>query len=189
MAHGAPAGARYSSERYLALVDEGILGPHDRVELLEGVIVAMAPEGPRHEVAIDKTAEALRIAVGARGAVRVQHSLHTGSHSVPQPDVAVVPGRFDDYARERPRTALLVVEVPESSLLQDRLSKSAIYASAGIPEYWIVNLRNDTVEVFRSPDRQACRYAESPAAVRGERLELAALAGASVAVDDLLPDH
>src|SRR5438132_11876317 len=187
MSIAAPPGTRLTSERYFALIDEGVLGPDDKVELLEGVVVAMAPEGPRHEVAIDKTAEALRLAVAGRAVVRVQHSVHASARSVPEPDIAVVPGRHDDYARARPRTALLVVEVSDSSLTRDRLRKAPVYAAAGIPEYWILNLRDDVVEIFRSPDRAAARHTETRVAHRGERLELVALPGASVAVDDLLP--
>src|SRR5437773_4078099 len=143
MSIAAPPETRYTSERYLALVDAGALGPDDKVELLEGEIVVMAPEGPRHEVAIDKAADALRVAVAGRAAVRAQHSVHAGTRSVPEPDIAVVPGRHDDYARARPRIALLVVEVSDSSLTRDRLRKAPVYAAAGIPEYWIVNLRDD----------------------------------------------
>ena len=188
MSVAAPPETRYTSERYLALIDAGALGPDDKVELLEGEIVAMAPEGPRHEVAIDKTADALRVAVAGRAAVRTQHSVHAGARSVPEPDIAVVPGRHDDYARARPRTALLVVEVSDSSLARDRLRKAPVYAAAGIPEYWIVNLRDDVVEVSRAPEREARRYTETRVAPRGERLELVALPGTSLAVDDLLPE-
>ena len=187
MSVAAPPETRYTSERYLALIDAGALGPDDKVELLEGEIVAMAPEGPRHEVAIDKTADALRVAVAGRAVVRVQHSVHAGGRSVPEPDVAVVPGRHDDYARARPRTALLVIEVSDSSLARDRLKKATVYAGAGIAEYWIVSLRDDLVEVSRVPDGESRHYTETRLARRGERLDLVALPGASVAVDDLLP--
>src|SRR2546426_8305521 len=153
MAHAARAepnaARRYTKERYFRLVVEGVLQPDDRVELLEGVVVAMAPQNPRHAVAGDLVADALRRAVGERGAVRVQRSFVAGRYSVPEPAVAVVPGRLRDYGRSRPTAALLVVEVADSSLAQDRITKAAIYAAAGIPEYWIVNLRNDHVEVFR----------------------------------------
>src|SRR3989441_11875906 len=90
MSIAAPPGTRCTSERYFTLIDQGVLGPDDKVELLEGVIVAMAPEGPRHEVAIDKTAEALRLAVAGRAVVRVPHSLHAGVRPVPEPDVTVL---------------------------------------------------------------------------------------------------
>jgi len=188
MSVAAPPETRYTSERYLALIDAGALGPDDKVELLEGEIVAMAPEGARHEVAIDKAADALRVAAAGRAAVRVQHSVHAGARSVPEPDIAVVPGRHDDYVRARPRAALLVVEVSDSSLARDRLKKAPVYAAAGIPEYWIVNLRDDVVEVSRAPEREARRYTETRVARHGERLELVSLPETSVAVDDLLPE-
>ena len=163
MAHAARAepnaAGRYTKERYFRLVVEGVLQPDDRVELLEGVVVAMAPQNPRHAVAGDLVADAVRRAVGERGAVRVQRSFVAGRYSVPEPAVAVVPGRLRDYGRSRPTAALLVVEVADSSLAQDRITKAAIYAAAGIPEYWIVNLRNDHVEVFRALSRHADRPA------------------------------
>ena len=119
--------------------------------------------------------------------VRVQLSFVAGKRSVPEPDVAVVPGRKTDYLSAHPTTALLIVEVADSSLGQDRITKSWIYAKAGVPEYWLVNLRDDCVEVFRDPDTRARSYRTVTVARHGERLGLAALAGVSVAVDDLLP--
>ena len=86
-----------------------------------------------------------------------------------------------------PTTALLVVEVSDSSLKQDRLSKGAIYAAAGIPEYWIVNLRDEVVEVMRDPDLAQARYRAVRSAARGERLELVALPGAALDAAELLP--
>src|SRR5205814_1499124 len=127
--------------------------------------------------AVGKTAEALRLAVGGCAVVRVPHSVHAGARSVPEPDVDVVTGTHDDYVHARPKTALLVVEVARTSLARDRRRKARIYAAAGIPEYWIVNLRDDVVEVSRSPNRDAARYTETRIARRGERLELVALPG------------
>jgi Uma2 family endonuclease len=130
---------------------------------------------------------ALIEAVGRRAAVRVQSSFRASRYSMPEPDVAVVPGHEPDYDKAHPRTALLLVEVAEWSLPQDRVTKRAIYAAAGVPEYWIVNLRDGWVEVLRAPDRRARRYTETSIAHRGERIALAGLPEASVAVDELLP--
>lgn len=187
MLQAAPAETRYTSDRYFQLVDEGLLRPDDRVELLEGVIVAMAPQNPRHASAITRVQAALADAIGKRAVIRGQLPLVASAYSVAEPDVAIVPGQSSDYDSAHPTTALLVVEVADSSLAQDRLTKSAIYAGAEIPEYWLVNLRDDCVEILRSPDRQGRRYGESRIARRGERLALVALPGASVALDDLLP--
>ena len=181
------APGRYTVERYLRLVGQGVLAPEDRVELLEGVVVAMSPRNPLHDAAVSLADRALMAAVGGRAAVRCQLSLVIAPHSVPEPDVAVVPGHEGDYARAHPGSALLVVEVADSTLAQDRITKAAVYASAGIPEYWLVNLRDDRIEVFREPDAAAARYGVASVAGRGERLDLVALPGASVLADDLLP--
>ena len=178
---------RYTVERYLALFDEGVLDRDDRVELLEGVVVAMGGSNPRHAAAVSMAMRALIEAIGRRAAVRVQSSFRAGRYSMPEPDVAVVPGHEVDYHKAHPRTALLLVEVAEWSLPQDRVTKRAIYAAAAVPEYWILNLRDGWVEVLRAPDRRARRYTESSIAHRGGRITLAALPDVSVAVDELLP--
>ncbi len=187
MAHGAPAPNRMTVERYFALADQGVLRPDDRVELLEGVIVAMAPQQSRHAAAVGYVDDALRRALGDRAVTRVQCPLLLGRHSAPEPDVAVVAGPRERLEQAHPTTALLVVEVADSSLAQDRLTKAAIYAGAGIPEYWIVNLRDDQVEVLCAPDRRARRYADRRVAGRRDRVELVALPGVAVAAADLLP--
>ena len=116
MATRAPAATRWTARKYLRLVDRGVLGPDDRVELLSGVIVSMAPEGPRHAAVVDKVADALRHALDGRAAVRVQHPLHASVWSVPEPDVAVVAGTHDDYLDAHPKDALLVVEVSDDGV-------------------------------------------------------------------------
>ncbi|TMA50228.1 MAG: Uma2 family endonuclease [Deltaproteobacteria bacterium] len=105
----------------------------------------------------------------------------------PAPDVAVVAGRERDYMTAHPRNALLLVEVADTSLAQDRLTKGALYAAAGIPEYWIVNLRADCVEVLRDPEPEAGRYRERAVVGHGERLALVAFPNVRVAADDFLP--
>ncbi len=185
LADSAPA--RVTREQYLAMIDHGAFAEDDQVELLEGVIVAMAPEGPRHSGIIDVMADVLRAALGARVHVRPAHPFDAGAWSVPQPDIAVVPGTPRDYLDHYPSTALLVVEAALSSLPQDRMTKAPIYAAAGIPEYWIVNLRQEHVEVHRAPDQAARRYRVAEIARRGDRLALVAFPDVSVVVDDLLP--
>ncbi len=187
MAQAAPTESRYTTEAYFDLVAAGIMRPDDRVELLEGVIVAMSPHNPPHAAATSLVDLALREAIGRRAAIRVQLPLLAGPYSAPEPNVAVVPGRESDYYDTHPTSALLAVEVADSSLLQDRLTKAAIYAAAGIPEYWLVNLRDDCVEVFRTPDPPARRYGERRVAHRGDRLDVVAIADVSVAVADILP--
>ena len=191
MARRAPADpaapARWTTEQFLRLVEQGVLGPDDDVELLEGVVVAVAPSNVAHGGTLGLVSEALFRAVGDRAVVRVRLSLVAGSHSLLEPDVTIVPGTPRDYERVRPTTALLVVEVSDTSLKQDRLTKGAIYAAAGIPEYWIVNLRDDVVEIRRDPSVDERRYRNVAVARRGESIEVARLPLVSVTVDALLP--
>lgn len=177
----------YTAERYFALVATGELRPDDRVELLDGVIVAEPPQEPEHASATRRTEEALRRGVRDRAVVSVQMPLRLGSMSVPEPDVALLPGRLADYDHAHATTALLVVEVASTSLPQDRLSKARIYAAAGIPEYWIVNLREDCVEVLRAPDAEAHQYADRRIARRGDTLTLVAFPDAVVTAAEILP--
>ena len=181
------APTRIPTSEYLRLIETGVLGRDDRVELLGGVIVAMTPSDPSHATATMRATFALARAVGSRAAIRTQFSLIAGAWSVPEPDVAVVPGTLDDYEHAHPTTALLVVEVSNTSLKQDRLSKSRIYAAANIPEYWIVNLRESVVEVMRDPDPATALYRDTRICTAGDALEVAALPGARVAVAELLP--
>jgi len=174
-------------ERYFALVDEGLLEPDDRVELLEGVVVAMSPRNPQHDTVVSLVLRALLEAIGSRAAVRCQCSIILGRYSAPEPDVAVVAGQERDYMTAHPRNAILVVEVADTSLAQDRLTKGALYAAAGIPEYWIVNLRTDWVEVLRDPEPDAGHFRERTVRGHGERLTLVALPDVQVAADDFLP--
>jgi len=189
MAEAALVETRYTVERYFELVEKGVLHPDDRVELLEGVIVAMSPQNPRHASATRRTYNALRNVVGDRAVVSVQLPLVLGAFSAPEPDVAVVPGRASDYDTAHPTHALLVVEVADSSLLQDRLTEAAIYAAADIAEYWLINLRDDCIEVFRKPASTTPCYAEQRKLRRGEQVDLVEFPGATLQVSDLLPSN
>lgn len=177
----------FTAERYFALVDEGVLQPDDRVELLEGVIVAMPPQSPPHAGYLNLIAHRLSELIGARAAVRTQGPLPVSILSVPEPDIAVVPGTDADYLERHPTTALLLVEVAATSLPQDRLTKAAIYAAAGIPEYWIVNLRDRALEILREPDPRLRLYARRWTAAPHEVVTLAALPDVRVAVSAILP--
>lgn len=187
MTPGSPAAASYTAARYFALVDEGVLHPDDRVELLEGVIVSMSPQNPPQASGVRRVSEALRAVLSDGTFVSVQLPLLVSEVSVPEPDVAIIAGRMSDYDAAHPTTALLVVEVADTTLVVDRLTKAAIYAAAGIPSYWIVNLRDDVVEVFTEPDPSARRYRRRERVGRTERLKDPTFGEATVAVDDVLP--
>ncbi len=184
-----PSEPGYTIEQYFRLVETGALGPDDRVELLEGVIVAVSPQNPRHASAVRRIQRTLHSGLAHRAVISVQLPLVAAPISAPEPDVAVLPGTEADYDRAHPTAALLVVEVAERSIAQDRLTKAAIYAAAGIPEYWIVNLRDQCVEVFREPDTAGRSYRWQRRAERHEILDLVAFPDVRVSAYDLFPSE
>ena len=178
---------RYTVDRYLALVADGVLGSGDHVELLDGLIVTDPPARPPHATAVGRVADALRRAIGERALINVQQPFDAGPYSCPEPDVAVVPGERSDYDERHPAHALLLVEVSDSSLPQDRLTKAAIYAAAEVPEYWIVNLPDVCVEIHREPLASEGRFVFRGLARHGEAIELSTMPGVRIAVGDLFP--
>jgi Uma2 family endonuclease len=177
----------YTADEYFGLVDAGVLDEDGHVELLEGVLVAGEPQNPPHASAVSRVQRALDRAVGARAIVRVQSDYVAGHRSVPEPDVAVVPPDPDWYATAHPSRAYVIVEIADSSLTQDRLTKSAVYAGNGVPQYVLVNLREDCVENHVAPSVRQRRYRTRTVLRRGARVELVAFPAVTVAVDDLLP--
>ena len=139
-------------DEYHRMGDAGILTEDDRVELIEGELVAMAPIGSEHIAASNALTRLLVVAVGDRGIVSVGNPVRLNQRSEPQPDFTVLRPR-DDYRTmlPRPEDTMLAVEVAASSLEYDRRVKLALYARSGIPEVWIVNLAAAEVEVYRSP--------------------------------------
>jgi len=142
---------RLTRAQYDAIVAAGLLDD-ERVELLEGVIVSMSPNEPPHASPVQLLTEILMPALVGRASVRIQLPLIAADESEPEPDVAVVP--LADYARQHPSSAILIIEVADTSLRKDRLIKGPLYAKSGFREYWLVNVRSKTVEVHRgaSPD-------------------------------------
>lgn len=124
----------------------------ERLELIGGEIVRkVTPQQSAHAAAIRRVEEALRSVFNQGFDVRVQLPIALADHSEPEPDVSVVRGSFADYEQSHPTSALLVVEVADTSLRFDRGAKASLYAGARIPEYWIVNLVERIIEVHRDP--------------------------------------
>jgi Uma2 family endonuclease len=176
---------RWTREEYDRLVEMGVFREDEHVQLIEGEIVEMTPQNAPHMTAVHLVADALRSAFGAGFSIRVQGPLALGADSEPEPDIAVVPGSVRDYRDRHPTTAALVVEVADATWRFDRERKSRAYAQAGIPEYWIVNLENRTLEVYRDPagDRYRMEHILQPE----EEVSTLARPDASIRVADLLP--
>lgn len=176
---------RFTREEYDRMVETGILTTDDKVELIEGEILAMSPQNGPYATATRLAQKTLEGIFGPGHDVRAQFPLALEADSEPEPDLAVVAGSPRDYRTRHPETALLVVEVAETSLTFDRTVKQSLYARSGIPEYWIINLRDRQVEVFRGP--AASGYRSLATYTSGQSFSPAGQPAARVVVDDLLP--
>jgi Uma2 family endonuclease len=134
------------------MIAAGVFAHDEGFELLEGWIVPKVSRNPPHDVALDKAHEALRTRIPKGWRVLVQSAITTAD-SEPEPDIAIVPGPAERYlsGHPGPKDVVLVIEIADSSLTEDRRDKSRIYARAGIPLYWIVNLLDRRVEVYADP--------------------------------------
>ena len=144
---------------YHRLVDEGILDDQP-VELLGGEIVVMPPEGEPHAAIGTDAAEYLMLLLGQRAQVRQAKPITlTEFDSEPEPDLAIVRRLGPEYREHHPYAEDVhwLVEYANTSLSKDREAKKRLYAAAGIPEYWVVNLRDLTLLVFRDPDAATYR--------------------------------
>jgi Uma2 family endonuclease len=176
-------------ETYDRILEEGILGPDDKIELLEGRLVVAEPKHSPHATAMLLVAEALRKVLTHGWHVRTELPLALGTFSEPEPDVSVVRGEILDYRHRHPTHAALVVEVADSSLRLDRTIKKRIYAAAGIADYWIVDIRARMLEVYREPFEVAHGEHDYRAVISyspGQSVSPLALPDVSIAVADLL---
>jgi Uma2 family endonuclease len=183
---------RWTRVEYERLVECGFFRPGDRVELIAGYLIVAEPQNSPHATAVGLAEDALREIFGAGWVVRVQAPIALDDDSEPESDVAVVPGARRDYREGHPRRPVLAVEVAASSLESDRWIKGSVYARAGIADYWIVNLADRLVEVYRDPEpdsRAPHGWAYRSAEHHGTGAVISPLAmpGARVAVADLLP--
>jgi Uma2 family endonuclease len=150
---------RWTREEYDRLIDLGVFRPGERLELLDGWLVVREPQGTRHSTAIRRVLAVLRRTLGDVWQIDSQLPIALDDLSEPEPDVSVVPGNPDSYRHEHPSRPLLIVEVAESSYRIDHEYKASLYARAAVPEYWIVDLVRETVEVHREPEASAAaRY-------------------------------
>jgi Uma2 family endonuclease len=146
---GGPRPLRYTVEQYEKLGKAGFFTER-RYQLIRGEIIDMGDQGPRHFTYVDLAVEVLKAAFGPSFYVRNAGPISL-TDSKPEPDVSVVPGKRFDYATKHPGTALLAVEVSDTTLNYDLTTKAELYATAGIPEYWVLDLDGKQLHVFRDP--------------------------------------
>lgn len=187
MAVAEPVVRRWTVAEYHQAADAGLFRPEERLELIEGEIFAMSPRLSPHATAVHLALPIIQQAFGTGHFVRVQAPLTLGDDSEPEPDLAVVVGTPRDYAQGHPTTAALIVEVAESTLSFDRRRKAALYARFEIPEFWIINLVDGVLEVYRDPDATTGRYRTVQRYDRADSVTPLLAPSHLIAVADLLP--
>jgi Uma2 family endonuclease len=171
---------RLKRSEFMELAERGVF-EGERVELLYGVIVEMAPEAIQHASPIQDLSEFLILNLAGRATVRIQLSYACDDESQPKPDLAIVPrGKYRD---DHPTSAHCIIEVAYSSVRKDRLVKAPLYAASRVQEYWIVNANDRSIEVFRDSD--GSRYRSERTFGMGESVSLAAFPDVTVRVADL----
>jgi len=185
-----PKTRRFTRDEYYKMAEAGLFDV-ERVELIEGEIVVLSPQKPEHFTALTEIARVLDQCFGPGFCVRLQGSIDLGTDSEPEPDIAVVAGSTDDYRKNHPRTALLIVEVSDLTLLSDRSRKGSLYAQAGIGEYWMVNLVDNQLETYRNaiPDPSETfgfRYADARILKAGDFITPLAKTSVQIPVAKLL---
>ena len=179
-----PAVRRFTADEAMRMVEAGIVGEDEHVELLDGALVEMSPQGPKHAVSVRRLAKRLR-AVYENAEVLEEKPLAISAHDLPEPDVAVVSQREDDYLDGHPngREAILVVELAWTSQRIDR-RKAPIYAAGGVEVYWLIDLAARKLELRTTPVDGAYQVTR----ILGED-DVVALPGSDVSwtVRELLP--
>ena len=181
----------WTRSEYYKMAEVGLFeGKH--VELIEGRVIEMSPMGSLHATAVALTGRTLENAFGQGYFARWQMPLDVGEFSEPEPDIAIIQGDVRQFKDAHPTTAVLIVEVAETSLSYDRIEKASIYAKIGIPDYWILNLVNRQLEVHRSPVADKSQlfgfgYADVTILKEGESISPLTRSNLHIAVDDLLP--
>ena len=178
---------RFTVSEYYRMAEAGILHEDDRVELIEGEIVEMAPIGSRHAACVNRLNNLFARGLVQQAIISVQNPIRLDEHSEPQPDISILRQRSDYYstAHPGPQDVLLLVEVCDSSVSYDRDFKIPLYARAGIVECWLVLLDEGLIEVYRSPG--SGDYREVLQVRRGETLSPLAFPGIVLQVDAVLP--
>ena len=183
----------WTRDEFWKLHEAGIFGS-DRYELIGGEIVTKMTQSNWHAIGLDLTRDALAAAFGPNYWVRVQNSLDLSPLSVPDPDIAVTPGtvRQQRGQRANPTSALLIVEVSDTTLATDRGRKASLYAAAGIADYWILNIADSVLEVRRDPRPDATQdfgfgYASLATLTAADFATPISAPAARIAVADLLP--
>jgi Uma2 family endonuclease len=182
-----PSRTRISVERFQRMIERGVLSKDDRVELIQGEMIDMPPIGSRHAFTLTELGMRLTRAASEGLRVTIQCPLVLSTDSQPEPDLMLLREKVGNYAEAlpAPEDVLLLVEVSDTSLDYDRVTKLPLYAQYGIAEVWIVNLRERRIELYQQPGTQG--YASRRDCKPGERLAPSGAPAAVLNVADLFP--
>jgi Uma2 family endonuclease len=178
-----------TSAEYIALFEQGVITEQDRVELIEGEVVEKAMIGHLHAGRVGRVDHLLQRLLGGRALVISQSTVLLSQVSMPEPDFVILRWR-DDFYESRyatPADMLALIEVADSSLAFDRGRKLRIYAAAGVEEYWLLNLVDGVLEVYRQPGPHLRGYASVTTLRRGDRVAFLAFPELAIEVEDLMP--
>lgn len=177
---------RFTSDEYHAMVSAGILHEDDRVELIEGDIIQMAPVGDPHINLVDALNEIFVLAAAGKARVSVQNPVRLSPRSEPQPDLLLLRRESVGRGAGRPEDVLLLVEIADSSLAYDRGVKLSLYARAGIPRFLVVDVQGETIWLYTDPQQDRYRHVDRYTA--GDRVTLKPLPDLTIEfnVDDIM---
>lgn len=186
-----PAPYRWTCDEYRTLRDSGRFQDR-RVMLIHGVILTMPMPDPPHNLSVGLADDWLRTVFAVGYHVRSQMAFDVGTENDPGPDLAVVAGTRRDYAAKQATAAVLVIEVADSSLTLDTTEKAELYATAGVQDYWVIEVENRQLHVFREPvplpeGLGATAYRKRDVLGPSDRISPLAAPNASILVSDLLP--
>ena len=150
-------------DQYYRMAEVGLIAPDERVELIDGEIIDMAPIGSDHVGVVIRLTRLLGQAVDGKASLSVQNPVRLSDRSEPEPDFAVLRFRDDDYSSAHPSPAdtLLIVEVSNTSERYDRQIKLPLYAAHGIPEVWIISIEQQSLTIYRSPDNNRYQHEQT----------------------------
>ena len=176
----------FNVAEYYRMAEAGILSEDDRVELIEGEILKMNAIGSRHAACVNRLASLLNQSIGHTAIVSIQNPVRLDDFSVPEPDIALLKWRDDFYALSLPAPAdtLLVIEVADTSIDYDQSVKVPLYARSNIPEVWLINLPEETIEIYSLPLNGA--YQNLRQAKRGESITSQAILHLTLSVASVL---
>jgi Uma2 family endonuclease len=185
MSQAIPTLHSWSRSEYERIVDAGGFDPESRLELLDGEIIEISAQKSAHATAVDLVEDTLRQCFSTGFYIRGQKPIALDETSEPEPDLAVVTGSIRDYVDSHPRTAVLIVEVSDTTLAFDRARKIPAYARNGINEYWILNLRDRVLEVHRDPVGES--YQQRLVLAEEDSVSPLGAPDTRIAVGDMLP--